>query len=394
VSLADRFLVPPFSVLDARQGYWQARKRAWLALGIQSELGRGEHVANGAGLHKTLGAIPDNEAALTERRFGAAPGGSLRPATTLGKDGKTRRGDGKGRRLTWVTGDREDLDETSRKILAAGRHHSHALDQINSVYGRVVDAGATASQTGTSIFDPVLCEIAYRWFCPPGGRVLDPFAGGSVRGIVAAALGRQYTGIDLRPEQTAANKAQWSTIGPLLHQAEEAAPQWLAGDASHLAAACPETEAPYDFVFTCPPYADLERYSDDPYDLSTMRYPIFLTAYRQIIADVLMRLMADRFACIVVGDIRDSKGYYRNFVSDTIASFHDAGARLYNEAILVTMIGSLPLRAGIPFVESRKLGKTHQQVLVFCKGDPVRATAACGPVDVSEDELFRGEIEA
>ncbi len=40
-TLAERFLVPPFSVLDARQGYWQARKSAWIALGIQSELGRG-----------------------------------------------------------------------------------------------------------------------------------------------------------------------------------------------------------------------------------------------------------------------------------------------------------------------------------------------------------------
>lgn len=41
VSLADRFGIPPFSVLDGRSGWWQARKRAWLALGIQSELGRG-----------------------------------------------------------------------------------------------------------------------------------------------------------------------------------------------------------------------------------------------------------------------------------------------------------------------------------------------------------------
>jgi hypothetical protein len=40
-SLADRFIIPPFSVLDARQGYWQDRKKAWLALGIKSELGRG-----------------------------------------------------------------------------------------------------------------------------------------------------------------------------------------------------------------------------------------------------------------------------------------------------------------------------------------------------------------
>ena len=36
-SLADKFIVPPFSVLDQRQGYWQARRKAWLGLGIQSE---------------------------------------------------------------------------------------------------------------------------------------------------------------------------------------------------------------------------------------------------------------------------------------------------------------------------------------------------------------------
>jgi hypothetical protein len=43
-TLAERFGVPPFSVFDARQGYWQDRKRAWLALGIQSELGRGQNI--------------------------------------------------------------------------------------------------------------------------------------------------------------------------------------------------------------------------------------------------------------------------------------------------------------------------------------------------------------
>lgn len=43
-TLAERFGVPPFSVLDARQGYWQDRKRAWLAMGIQSELGRGDGI--------------------------------------------------------------------------------------------------------------------------------------------------------------------------------------------------------------------------------------------------------------------------------------------------------------------------------------------------------------
>jgi hypothetical protein len=41
-TLAERFGIPPFSILDARKGWWQDRKRAWLDLGIRSELGRGE----------------------------------------------------------------------------------------------------------------------------------------------------------------------------------------------------------------------------------------------------------------------------------------------------------------------------------------------------------------
>lgn len=35
------FIYPPFSVLNAREGWWQERKREWLALGIMSEVGRG-----------------------------------------------------------------------------------------------------------------------------------------------------------------------------------------------------------------------------------------------------------------------------------------------------------------------------------------------------------------
>src|SRR3972149_2534724 len=66
--------------------------------------------------------------------------------------------------------------------------------------------------SGTSIFDPVLCEIMYRWFCPPTGKILDPFAGGSVRGIVASYLGYNYIGIDLCKKQIEANIEQVDKI--------------------------------------------------------------------------------------------------------------------------------------------------------------------------------------
>jgi DNA modification methylase len=238
-------------------------------------------------------------------------------------------------------------------------------------------AGVDADKgSGTSIFDPVLCELAYRWFCSPGGLVLDPFAGGSVRGIIASKLGRRYLGIDLRPEQIAANEEQARRI------CDDPMPQWIVGDSRDINALTDSVTA--DFLFSCPPYGDLEVYSDDPADLSTLDYPAFREAYRAIIAAAVAQLAPDRFACFVVGDIRDKKGYYRRFVSDTEQAFEDAGARLYNEAILVTAVGSLPIRVGRQFEAGRKLGKTHQNVLQFVKGDPKRATEAVGAVEFGE----------
>lgn len=96
--LREQFLIPPFSVLDTKQGYWQKRKALWKSI-IKSDAGRSESLL------------------------------------------------------------------------------SNGLLELNKSNGK--------SLTGTSIFDPVLCEILINWFCPKGGKILDPFAGGSVRGLVS-----------------------------------------------------------------------------------------------------------------------------------------------------------------------------------------------------------------
>jgi hypothetical protein len=67
-ALAERFGVPPFSVLNAREGWWQERKAAWIALGIRSELGRG---------------------------LGSAPGGNPLPAADYSKSKARGHGNGK-----------------------------------------------------------------------------------------------------------------------------------------------------------------------------------------------------------------------------------------------------------------------------------------------------------
>jgi hypothetical protein len=301
--LSDRFIIPPFSVLDTKQGAWQQRKNYWLSLGIKSEEGR------------------DN-------------------AMTYGHNGK---------------------DEVSQKL--------------------------TNMKGGTSIFDPVLCELAYHWFNVPKGNILDPFAGGSVRGIVAAKLGFNYLGNDLSKKQIDANRVNAAEV---LKDAENY-PVWTVGDSLNIDITAKDYKA--DMVFSCPPYADLEVYSDAKEDISNMPYKEFIAIYKEIIRKSCELLKEDRFAVFVVGDIRDKKGFYQNFVSDTIMAFWNCGVILYNEMILVNAVGTLAIIAGRQFSAGRKVGKQHQNVLVFYKGNPKNIKANYPELDLSYIENDDNEFE-
>ena len=69
----------------------------------------------------------------------------------------------------------------------------------------------------------------------------------------------------------------------------------------------------------------------------------------------------------MVGDIKDKKGFYRDFISHTKQAFINAGAGLYNEAILLQPLGTAMLRAGKIFEAGAKLTKVHENVLIFKK---------------------------
>lgn len=225
-----------------------------------------------------------------------------------------------------------------------------------------------APRATRSVFDPVLCELIYRWFCPDRGIVLDPFAGGSVRGIVAAFLGVDYYGIELSSEQVAANEEQAAVA------CEAKRPKWIVADSWDVLTELPGIET--DLIFSCPPYWNLERYSKDQRDLSSLSWCDFLYRYREIVRRTSSLLRPNRFAVFVVGNLRDRNGCYVDLTGQTILAFEDAGLRLYNDAVLVTEAGTAPVRASIPFEKSRKLAKTHQNVLIFVKGDARKAANA------------------
>lgn len=268
--LRDRFIEPPFSVLDTKQGTWQNRKRKWIAKGLRSEIGRDASTFNTKGSFSRVEIKTDN----------------------------------------------------------------------------------------VSIFNPALCEVIYRWFVPDNGKILDPFSGGSVRGIVANYLGFKYTGIDIRQEQIDSNREQALEILPLNNQ-----PQWYVGDSNNILDGFTEK---FDFLFSCPPYADLEVYSNLPGDISNMNYTDFITSYESIIYKSCGLLKSGSLACFIVGEVRDKNGYYIGFVPDTIRSFEKAGMKFYNEAILLDPIGTAMLRAN-GNMKSKKLVKVHQNILCFKK---------------------------
>jgi DNA modification methylase len=317
-SLKDSFIFPPFSILDTRSGVWQERKRKWVSLGFNSQETR-EDVE--------LIAKSGQSTAIYELR------NKMREMLN--------------REPSWD----EIIDYAKKK----GMH----------VY------------EGASIFDPVLCELSYRWFCPEGGKILDPFAGGSVRGIVAGVLGYNYSGIDLREEQVTANRKQAELL-------KLDSVSWYTGDSNDILDNL-KIQDGADFLYSCPPYADLEKYSDDPKDLSNMDYSDFKEVYFSIIKKSVAQLNEDRFACFVVGDVRDKKGFYYNFVSDTIQAFRDAGMELYNEIILINVVGSLAVRVRRQFNGGRKVGKMHQNVLVFYKGDPKKIKENYPELNLGED---------
>lgn len=240
------------------------------------------------------------------------------------------------------------------------------------------------SDTGTSIFDPVLTELVVSWFSAKGDRIIDPFAGGSVRGIVSGTLERNYTGIDLRQEQVDANVVQGEAIKPTC------APVWICGDSMNIKTLA---SGEYDFMLTCPPYGDLEVYSDDPADISNMSADDFDKTYMEILHRTVSMLKDDRFAVVVVGNYRDKKGFLRDLVGLTVRAMESAGMRYYNDFIVVTPIGSLPIRAGKAFQSTRKMGRTHQYALCFVKGDPKKATERLGEIEIPDLEQYTDDEE-
>ena len=323
-SLNDTFIIPPFSILDSRQGYWQARKKMW------------------------RGVIGD---------MGQSRQGKLVQSIELQyKDLYTKTAE-----------HRKTLGISFREYL-----EKYVPEEVKERESQKV------LSTGVSLFDPVLAEILCKWFTPyKGAKIFDCFAGDTQKGLVFGTCGYEFKGVELRQEQVDINNEVIAERGlPISYVCDDGQ-----NVANHFE---PESQ---DLLFSCPPYFDLEVYSDLPNDASNQgTYEEFIAILENAFKAAFGCLKENRFAVVVLGDVRSKKdGSYYDFGGDVKRIFREAGAHLYNELILIEMSSSVALRAK-KYMESRKVAKMHQNILVFYKGDPAKVRNEFAPIEITEDE--------
>jgi len=236
-----------------------------------------------------------------------------------------------------------DTGQARKNVLAGGNSEKDVMNNMN----------------GASILDAVLAELMLKWFTEEGFTTFDPFAGDTVFGFISGYLKRPFVGIELRQEQVDFNQMQCDR--------ENLNCKYIC-DTSENMDNYIENESK-DFIFSCPPYADLEVYSDLKEDLSTMSHDDFFKVYEKILKNTYRKLKNDRFAVIVTSEVRNRRGEYIRLVPNTINIMVNAGYIYYNDIILMNSVGTLPLRAGRHMNAGRKIGRRHQNVLVFYKGN-------------------------
>ncbi len=292
-SLKDTFLVPPFSVFDTRQGYWQEQKRAWRSIILD--------------------------------------------------DGSTR-GDAK-----------------------------------------LITGSITEGFADVSLLDPVLSEVIVRYFMPDeeqGSNCFDVFAGDTVFGFVSSKLGKNFTGIELRKEQADFNNDRVSHVN--------ADSVYICDDGRNVRRHIYDDSQ--DLLFSCPPYFDLEVYSDNENDASNQKtFEDFYKILDKAFSEAIQCLKNDRFAVIVVGDVRSKKdGHYYDFMGRVKETFKREGMLLYNEAILLDSIGTAAIRAS-RCMHTRKLVKVHQNVLIFYKGNTANIPKNFSALEIKDEVSDAGE---
>lgn len=243
-----------------------------------------------------------------------------------------------------------------------------------------------------SIFNPMLAAQLVQAYSQPGDLIIDPFAGGGTRAVIAGLMERGYVGIDVRNDEVVRVNQRLDDLGlmpgSLVSTQDAAQVDWP----GTLNATSSGKRRKADMLLTCPPYWNLEVYSEDPADLSTKpTYQEFLDGIEQVAVQSKKGLKNGALAVWVVGEFRHpDNGELLDFPGDVARIHQRHGFWIYDRAVYTHANPQAFWRMGV-FDKTRKLIRVHEHILVMKYGSPNsesvkhkgRARAGDGPLSWS-----------
>jgi len=236
----------------------------------------------------------------------------------------------------------------SKRSTRAGCFQSESVHDSESCY-----------KVDSSVFNPAVASWILNCFAPAEGVCFDPFGGGGTRAIMAAKHGLRYVGMELRQDEVEAVMERCDAAGVresvTIHT----------GDARN----CSQVEdGTGDFLITCPPYWNLEKYDGGDADLSEIDdYDSFNAELSKVVRETWRVLKPGALAVWVVGLHRDGKGNLCAMNHDVAKMHQEAGFWFKEEIVLAHRNNGAIQRVGNFEKGNKFLIRTHEYALVFVR---------------------------
>jgi len=204
----------------------------------------------------------------------------------------------------------------------------------------------TSSRNEYSPFPEEVARLCYELYLRDRKTIFDPFAGWGERGFYAKQYSKEYIGFDINQDAIDYAKTTFAVENILADSASDDIPK-------------------HDGVITCPPYWNLEKYSDDGLD-SAPTWASFLYEYWHLFGRVYARAGIGAIFCIQVGDWR-SEGVYYDLAHKTRVLFEEMGAETIDD-VIISRKNISKIKIMLP--QAKRLDytvKTHEYLLVFKK---------------------------
>lgn len=216
-----------------------------------------------------------------------------------------------------------------------------------------------------SEFNPDVADRIIRFWSEQGDQILDPFGGRATRAVVSSVLGRKYLGFEIAPSTQKLTIQRVSEVEEALAHSliEEnfVQPEIRLGDGT-LLEGVPNNFA--DFVFTCPPYSDVEKYESVPGQLSDLSYSDFIQAIARCMKRCFECLKSGKFCVWVVADFRRDKRLIP-FHYDLVNAASNIGFHLHDEVIMQNRSPFARYLGNA--VAGKHTAKVHEYILVWKK---------------------------